>query len=616
MLFSATRSGAHFIVVAAILCAISFIFFALFFDTSTVYSLRRRPHIPNNPHKIDQRTHPINDLILESGNTLHSLLAKESHNLEAATKAYRERRGRLPPPGFDKWFEFAKTNAAVIVEDFFDQIYDDLNPFWGVEAKILRNQAKAFEFSVSVRNHNATLKTDARERPWPKPWFDMVSTIAQFLPDVDMPFNPMDEVRVVVPWEDIMDLMEKGERSRRIPSTSEVVVDYSGLADVDSGEVEAFNPEWIGKGPIWDIARLACPPDSSSREEETVKDFSGRPPLPKSFPANSYKGYVQNWTLAKDPCSIPNIQSLHGTFIEPISMNMTKSLFPIFGGSKLPINNEILIPPAIYWSKDVQYTGGDTHGGDWEKKADKLMWRGAASGGRNRAENWKHFQRHRFVAMVNGTAVRHAEKYPEGAPNIEVLPYYKYKIESTKSAGHGDLGAWLESFTDAAFFDLLCHPHPEKDSLRCSYTDPYFAITKRIEMSKMYNSKYLPDVDGNSYSGRYWGFLLSTSLPIKATIYKEWHDSRLVAWQHFVPMDNSFADIYGILDYLRGPFGAADGPDGKHHDEVAKKIALDGKEWAEKVLRHEDMQIYVFRLLLEFARICDDKRDVLGYLGE
>lgn len=41
-------------------------------------------------------------------------------------------------------------------------------------------------------------------------------------------------------------------------------------------------------------------------------------------------------------------------------------------------------------------------------------------------------------------------------------------------------------------------------------------------------------------------------------------------------------------------------------------MALDGKAWAEKVLRHEDMQIYTYRLLLEYARISDDNRDLLG----
>ena len=48
--------------------------------------------------------------------------------------------------------------------------------------------------------------------------------------------------------------------------------------------------------------------------------------------------------------------------------------------------------------------------------------------------------------------------------------------------------------------------------------------------------------------------------------------------------------------------------------DPGQKIALGGKEWAEKVLRREDMQVYVYRLLLEYARLCDDNRERLGWM--
>jgi hypothetical protein len=47
-----------------------------------------------------------------------------------------------------------------------------------------------------------------------------------------------------------------------------------------------------------------------------------------------------------------------------------------------------------------------------------------------------------------------------------------------------------------------------------------------------------------------------------------------------------------------------------------QKIAYRGKGWAEKVLRKEDMQIYMLRLLLEYARLCDDNRNTLGYVRD
>lgn len=47
--------------------------------------------------------------------------------------------------------------------------------------------------------------------------------------------------------------------------------------------------------------------------------------------------------------------------------------------------------------------------------------------------------------------------------------------------------------------------------------------------------------------------------------------------------------------------------------EEGERIAEAGREWAGKVLRKEDMEIYMFRLLLEWGRLTDDRRDELGY---
>jgi len=135
-------------------------------------------------------------------------------------------------------------------------------------------------------------------------------------------------------------------------------------------------------------------------------------------------------------------------------------------------------------------------------------------------------------------------------------------------------------------------------------------------MADMFSRKYLPDIDGNSFSGRYLGFLKSTSLPIKATIFREWHDSRIVPWKHFVPMDNRFMDFWGIMQYFFGYDGGPTGTKIEGHDEAAEKISLDGQEWANRVLRKKDMQIYVLRLLLEYARLLDDKREKMGWVED
>lgn len=239
---------------------------------------------------------------------------------------------------------------------------------------------------------------------------------------------------------------------------------------------------------------------------------------------------------------------------------------------------------------------------------DKVIWRGVATGGRNKPSNWKGFQRHRFVAMTNATQVSAAENWRQ-VPKNWAMPTSSYNLAAQQE---NRLGEWTGEWADTGFVDLMCVVPQVNGS--CNYTSPSFSLTPGMKMADQFDRKFLPDIDGNSFSGRYRGFLMSTSLPIKATIFREWHDSRLVPWKHFVPMDNRFMDFWGIMEYFLGYEGENVKVEG--HDKEAERIAMAGQEWANKVLRREDMQIYVLRLLLEYARISDDHRDKMGWVGD
>jgi hypothetical protein len=340
-----------------------------------------------------------------------------------------------------------------------------------------------------------------------------------------------------------------------------------------------------------------------------MTDFSHTPDISlKHALPFMYKGYISNFTLSADFCNQPDLQSLHGMMINPLSVSTTKTLIPMFGGSKLPTNNEILLPAPMYWNNEERFSGGDDHGPPWAQKQNKVIWRGVATGGRNKPDNWRGFQRHRFVAQTNATEISNVEAWKQ-VPLNWAMPTSQYNLAAQKE---GRLGEWMEKWSDVAFVDLMCQK--EEKGGRCNYTGHHFDIKKGLTMAQQFDCKYLPDIDGNSFSGRYRGFLMSTSLPIKATIFREWHDSRLVPWKHFVPMDNRFMDFWGIMEYFLG----YDGKDIKveGHDKEAEKIATAGQEWANKVLRPEDMQIYVFRVLLEYARVTDDNREKMGWVGD
>ncbi|KJZ77079.1 hypothetical protein HIM_03400 [Hirsutella minnesotensis 3608] len=548
--------------------------------------------------------HPIRKLMFDARTRHEAILRKRSVHLDTAAARYRARRGRHPPPGFDRWFQAALDSKAIVVEDFFDRIYKDLTPYWALDSQALRKNASAWHFAVRVRDGKASMKGDPEKRvPWLKLWTELVQEFAEHLPDVDMPINYMDESRLVVPFDTIAKYVDKEALERSMPHVDNVTATYSkGHKEIDDAKLAPYDPHWHGPDQqYWNLAVKGCGPDTPAFGVQQIDDFSGPAMFPQDYsPSYSYQGFVSNWTAAMDPCLQPHIRQLHGTFIEPISLSTSDELIPLFGGSKLPMNNEILIPGAMYLTKMEFYSGGNSHGPPWVRKKNALIWRGDGSGGRPKPQTWHHFQRHRLVDMLNGTSVSLAEADPSKgrAMTFELPSESQYP---GRRIGTGGLGEWLKTFTDAAF---VRHCHGE-----CDYLGNHFSLSKEIHMKKQYNYKFLPDADGNSFSARFRGFLRSTSLPLKATVYAEWHDDRLIPWLHFVPLDNTFRDLYPVLDFF------SDG-DGRPGDTAARFIAERGMEWADKVLRREDMRLYVWRLLLEWARVCDENRHVLGYVND
>lgn len=557
--------------------------------------------------QIPRPSHPIDDLLRAADIDHQRLLDEEVHSLTNAAAAYRVRRGRHPPPRFDEWVTFAKEHDVLLIEELYDQIYHDLEPFWAMPPQQMRDAVAGWEFVLSVRNGNLTVAEDPRFRM--DLWHDMLSHIMHLLPDVDLAINIMDESRVIVASEKMEEYMDIALDSRHVNTQLPLEQSFSSLALL---EPKDSDHPWTKGGNYWMLAREGCPLSTPARHAEPVLELTSVPEFPTAWPNASYQGYVSNWTIAKDPCSHAHLRGLHGSFIEPISISTTPQLFPVLGGSKLPMNNDILIPAAHYWDEALMFSGGAEAHPDWSSKHDKLIWRGVASGGRHKADTWTHYQRHRFLAMLNSSHVRSGLEDPltsrtssiplDTAQDIfplhEAISLYNVTPPST-------LPTWLDTIaSDVGFVDMECFPSTSPKSLLCPHTDPFFALAPKMPMSQMFDYKYLPDIDGNSYSGRYRGFLRSHSLPLKATIYSEWHDSRLVAWKHFVPLDSTYVDFYGVMDYLLG------------RDQVGKRIAREGREWAERVLRREDMLAYVYRLVLEYARVVDERRVEMGFVGD
>ncbi|KXJ93662.1 hypothetical protein Micbo1qcDRAFT_158517 [Microdochium bolleyi] len=567
--------------------------------------------------------HPIERLVVDSHATHQGWLKRRTLDLHTAADLYRQRRGRHPPPGFDAWFRYAQRHNAVVVESFFDRIEADMAPFWGVDHNDLAQSAAQWHSVVAVRAGavTATGKLGKRNTPFLKIWADLVAEAGPNLPDLNMPINNLDEPRVMMPWHDVDNLMQSERQSRKVLPVEDVEQSFTGtsIPSVDP-ESPYAEPAWRLSG-MWDMIRQACPDGSGGRDTAQPEDMLSPLHLPSAAVMEAeVAGYTKNFTAAKDLCHMPQLSGAHAQLIRPSTMMATTKPMPMFSGCKMLVNNDILIPGAAYlgefktilpWTTP-HYSAKATTSIPWRKKAQAVFWRGITSGGLSSEDNWHRFHRFRLVEMLNGTHISRVEHGLEDAKSFE-LPTSHDQADSPGASTypdlvkdlHGKMGPWLESHADAGFTRFFCERGNSLET--CSFLQPHFDLRKEVSMSKQFRYKFLPDADGNSYSGRYRSFLLSTSLPIKSTLFAEWHDDRLLPWLHFVPSEVENRDLYAILHYFTRD---------ERGDRVAQFIAEQGAAWAARVLRREDMLLYVWRVLLEWARVCDENRERLGFVGD
>ena len=539
--------------------------------------------------------HPISLLMRQADEAWRAYENSRSTTFRQTVSKYRNKYGRHPPPRFRDWYRFARKRNVHNIDDF-EQIMDDLRPFWAVEPQVLRNlaanMAKATDQGVSsmhIRNHKMVKKINSNWRL--DTFVTMFESFIKYLPDMDVAINRLDQPRVVVEWDDMQQMLRKELDTRQTPPEAipEFTSNMANLTDVTSegGWDDAppkEDPRWEpapGK-QYMDIARTACPPESHARRSDMdVADVES------SYKDRFGGGIITNFNLSTDLCTVgPEVQDQHGFLYSSSSLVNTKRLVPIFGECKVNVNSDILFPANMYWKKDDRYEYKGKHDDKWEKKRDVMIWRGVSSGGTQNENNWQRMHRQRLVMLTNSTEMKGKE--------VRILAEQPEKRGEYENDRHFHPATFARNHTDIGFTESVsCVPDD------CPFYKDIWTYKDSIALPEQFKYKYLVDVDGHSFSGRWRAFLQSKSLGIKATIFREWHDSRLFAWRHFVPMDNRYDDLYTLLTYFLGagspPGQESGGSDDKayvaRHDGEAMRIAYQGSEWAKNVLRREDIEV-------------------------
>lgn len=138
---------------------------------------------------------------------------------------------------------------------------------------------------------------------------------------------------------------------------------------------------------------------------------------------------------------------------------------------------------------------------------------------------------------------------------------------------------------DAKFTEIKqCAPND------CAEMRSHFGSHPHVSQEESWKNRYILDMDGNALSGRLYILLKSFSLPLKVAYYREWHISRIIPWKHYVLLTSSTDEYAETLRYFEEESGG---------QKIAKDLALQDRDWVGKVARKTDMEVYMFRLLLE-----------------
>ena len=175
-----------------------------------------------------------------------------------------------------------------------------------------------------------------------------------------------------------------------------------------------FIPDWQGDSNVWEAYRRICPPTSQARRLFTslrAQLHEGQAPKNVLGEAGLSGGVDEDFKFALsvdddfDFCNHPWARYQQGHFFS--DWRTIHVLYPIFSPAKGKGFADILIPSHYYWYPTAHYTYGwdsasqsvkevDNHEQPWDKKTNKIFWRGSTTGGGSSPPGYvASYQRHR-----------------------------------------------------------------------------------------------------------------------------------------------------------------------------------------------------------------------------
>ncbi|AEO71791.1 glycosyltransferase family 90 protein [Thermothielavioides terrestris NRRL 8126] len=515
--------------------------------------------------------HPIEVLIRNAQADFNQMLERQSKTYADAVNEYQRRYEVEPPPGFEAWYEFAVANQSPIIDEF-DTIYESVSPFWklsGKEVVQIMNDAQdtadidlwLCTFSGKTAETHCIHPRRNADRHVSDLMNRLLGDLRGVLPDVKFLVNHLDEPRVLIPR----------------------------LTHPNPSAKQWFTVTDLSERPTWNAITKYCP--SHVLQGENGKTSPQTEPKTEDLPL------ITNLSAALDLCQHPEYANMHGLFQGPPSFRLIEGRVPVLSTGAPSTMSDILIPSPAYVLED-EFLYNATFDVPWPQKDNHLYWTGSTTGAVASATNdWHHFHRQRFISL---------------AQNLEPGRHHLY-LTSPPPASAPTAGSHKPTLTTSPFLNPHnYHVFPTR-IFQCSAPQPcreqasHFRAQSWQPRDAALGARLVFDLDGNGISGRFHKLLASRSLVLKQTLLREWHDDRLAPWLHYVPVSVGMAELPEVVRWL---------VETERGRAAARELGRAGAEWAARAVREVDVKLYVWRLVLELARLVDEGRGALAVVGE
>ncbi|KAJ7255643.1 glycosyl transferase family 90-domain-containing protein [Mycena rebaudengoi] len=493
------------------------------------YDPDRQP-LPAKSHPSSEQKPPKGEDPLKAAKKhVDDLFARQSTALAQARGRYTLRNNRPPPRNFDDFFRYARDNSCLV--DDYDQVDRDFAPFY----EISKHDKQWFRKRVELGSEKMSK--------------DPAGMTALNINDGEVHRPSYSGSYFDGDWE--------GTYKKFLPHLPRMEILFNGR---DEPRV-VFDT--TAQGPLFSEphklnATALVPKDANPFH------MSPRPTI--------------DFFRDKPGCGVPTTEAgLSGGVQEDVSFllsassaEFTTDLYPLLSMAKLSTSRcfaDIVVPGQFYyrdswWAGKFEYPSNKA----WGQRKSQLYWRGKSNGGEIHGDNFRSFARFRLItlarahlASLNATSPQKAQE--QALLDVALTDFHR------------------EHCLDAA----TCDPVKIKQEFEIG--------ENRAPREDAYNYKYLLDVDGNTFSGRYLGLLRSGGLVFKSTAYTEFFAPWLRPYEHYIPVRLDLSDLLEKIQW------AID------NDDEAHAIMERGRAVAERVLTDKQNDCYFYRVGIEWGEL-------------